>query len=362
MSVGKPLAIAVVLLLVVGGLSHRYIEQVWRAPVVASAGEQVYQVVPGMTTRQMLHDMQRAGYWTSVESVLIGQRLFMSDFVLKVGEYRLPATASPEQLFTQFDTGQSLQRKLAFIEGEHARQWQHRLATTFAGPDTDPQIAGQWLRASLSKEAIELMQAAGLAEPAVEGWFFPDTYYYDQHTEPTDILLRAHQKMLAVLEQEWQARAAGLPYRFPYEALIMASLIEKETGVVAERAQIAGVFVRRLQRNMRLQTDPTVIYGLGEHYDGNLRRSDLRTDNPYNTYRRGGLPPTPIAMPGAGAIHAALNPAAGEALYFVARGDGTHQFSKTLEEHRAAVRQYQILNRRSDYRSAPPVTSGAGKG
>jgi UPF0755 protein len=159
--------------------------------------------------------------------------------------------------------------------------------------------------------------------------------------------------MQTVLQQEWQGRASGLPYETPYEALIMASIIERETGLVQEREQIAGVFVRRLHKGMRLQTDPTVIYGLGSGYDGNLRRKHLNdVSNPYNSYRHGGLPPTPIALPGRAAIHAALHPAEGDALYFVARGDGGHVFSATLAEHERAVRKYQ-LRRRKDYRSSP---------
>jgi len=156
------------------------------------------------------------------------------------------------------------------------------------------------------------------------------------------VLRQAFDAMRDFLERAWATRAPDLPYRSPYEALIMASIIEKETGVAAERARIAGVFVRRLKKKMRLQTDPTVIYGLGKNFDGNLRRRDLRRPNPYNTYLNRGLPPTPIALPGRAAIEAALHPAPGKALYFVARGDGTHAFSTTLEQHNRAVKQYQL--------------------
>ena len=177
---------------------------------------------------------------------------------------------------------------------------------------------------------------------SLEGMFFPSTYFYSTQSSDLDILKRAYDTMQSVLDAHWQRRQPDLPYENPYEALIMASIIEKETGQAAERKQIAGVFVRRLQKGMKLQTDPTVIYGLGEAFDGNLRRKDLRTDTPYNTYTRSGLPPTPIAMPGEASIEAALHPADGKALYFVAKGNGWHAFSATLREHNAAVRKYQL--------------------
>lgn len=203
--------------------------------------------------------------------------------------------------------------------------------------------------------ADRLLVALGIDQKpgrSPEGQFFPDTYVYSGQTSDRDILIQAYNRMQAVLEAEWQKRAEGLPYETPQEALIMASIVERETGVPAEREHIAGVFVRRLQRGMRLQTDPTVIYGLGVEFDGNLRRSHL-TDaaNPYNTYAHAGLPPTPIALAGREALHAALHPAPGDSLYFVAKGDGSHHFSATLAEHQRAVRRYQVEQRRADYRS-----------
>jgi len=198
----------------------------------------------------------------------------------------------------------------------------------------------------------QIMEAVGAADEHPEGWFYPDTYLFDSSETDLDIYKRAYTRMVSVLEEEWQSREKGLPYQSPYEALIMASIVERETGVPSERDQVAGVFVRRLQTGMRLQTDPTVIYGMGDDYDGRIRSRDLREYTPYNTYRIDGLPPTPIAMPARAAIHAALHPAEGDALYFVARGDGSHKFSRTLAEHQRAVREYQ-LNRREDYRSSP---------
>jgi UPF0755 protein len=203
---------------------------------------------------------------------------------------------------------------------------------------------------------------AKLGHPNVfpEGRFFPDTYRYVRGMTDAELLKQAYNRLDAVLQEEWEKRAADVPYVDPYQALIMASLVEKETGVPQERGEIAGVFVRRLQQGMLLQTDPTVIYGLGERYNGKITRAFLKEATPYNTYVISGLPPTPIAMVGREAIHAAMNPVAGSSLYFVARGDGSHVFSDDLEAHNAAVKEFQ-LKRRADYRSSPaPVVPAPG--
>jgi len=191
----------------------------------------------------------------------------------------------------------------------------------------------------------EIMARLGKPDLHPEGQFAPDTYRFSRSTSDLEFLRRAHRILQDWLEQEWNQRAQSLPYQSPYEALTMASIIEKETGLESEREAIAGAFVRRLERKMRLQTDPTVIYGMGDRYNGNIRRADLRRDTRYNTYTRHGLPPTPIALPGLAALKAALHPASGSALYFVAKGDGSHQFSDTLDEHLAAVRRYQLKRR-----------------
>lgn len=208
------------------------------------------------------------------------------------------------------------------------------------------------IRATGIRDDAALLQALGASESSPEGLFAPDTYDIGPGDTDVDVLRRLHERQQRILAEEWAGRAAGLPYASPYEALVMASIVEKETGVAEERARIAGVFVRRLQKNMRLQTDPTVIYGLGPAFDGNLTRAHLMRVTPYNTYRVNGLPPTPIALPGRAAIHAALHPAEGTELYFVARGDGSHEFTSTLEDHNRAVRRYQ-LQRQAEYRSAP---------
>ncbi|TVZ38980.1 UPF0755 protein [Alteromonadaceae bacterium 2753L.S.0a.02] len=260
---------------------------------------------------------------------------------IRIGEYQLSEKESPIGLLTRFQTGEQIHYHITLVEGRTMRDF---LATLHSHNKLGNTLDG--------KSYPEIVSALGLAIENPEGYFFPDTYQFVKGDTDRDILLRAHLRMNKILHQEWQNRADNLPYSKPYEALIMASIVEKETGVAYERKEIAGVFVRRLQKHMRLQTDPTVIYGLGEDYSGNLTRADLKRPTAYNTYTINGLPPTPIAMPGKEAIKAALHPASGKALYFVAKGDGSHYFSATLEEHEKAVRQYQ-LRRRSDYRSSP---------
>ncbi|WP_027331018.1 endolytic transglycosylase MltG [Marinimicrobium agarilyticum] len=259
------------------------------------------------------------------------------------GEYQLEPGLTPQGLLTQLVEGDVILHQVTLIEGW---TYQQALEALHAEPTVDAKLIG------LSES--EQLQRLGLDLAHPEGWFFPDTYRYVRGTTDVALLRRAHAAMDRQLQALWETRATGLPYDSPYEALIMASIIERETGATWERKEIAGVFVRRLQRGMRLQTDPTVIYGMGDRYEGNLSRRDLRTPSDYNTYTISGLPPTPIALPGRGALEAAMNPAEGTALYFVAKGDGTHVFSDTLEAHNRAVREYQ-LRRREDYRSTPPA-------
>lgn len=260
---------------------------------------------------------------------------------IQAGHYQIEQGETALQLLEKFNRGAVISYQITFPEGWNFQQWVAQLAAI-----------EQFAKISeFSQE--QLMAAASIDKAHPEGWLFPDTYSYTHDDRAADILARAHRKMLQVLDQAWQGRAQGLPYSSAYEALIMASIVEKETGQVAERTAIAGVFVRRLDKGMRLQTDPTVIYGLGSAYKGNITRQHLKMLTPYNTYRINGLPPTPIAMPSAAAIEAALHPEAGTSLYFVARGDGGHHFSDSLEEHQKAVRQYQINQRAVDYQSAP---------
>lgn len=250
---------------------------------------------------------------------------------VKAGTYRLDGPISLVELLDKLAAGDVLPVEIVFVEGTTLRQW---LAQMRRHPQVRATLAG------LSEEAVRA--ALGVGEPALEGLFFPDTYHFVAGTTDAELLRRAYAEMAKRLARAWQSRAPDLPLAGPYEALILASIIEKETGKAGERPTIASVFVNRLRRGMRLQTDPTVIYGLGERFDGNLRKRDLLADTPWNTYTRDGLPPTPIAMPGAASLAAAVKPATTPYLYFVGRGDGTHEFSRTLEEHNRAVAKYQL--------------------
>ena len=256
------------------------------------------------------------------------------------GEYMIPAGSNAMDLVARLNRGDVTRYRVTIVEG-----W------TFLQALSQIRNSSKIRQTEAGASVDAAAEALGI-EGNPEGRIFPDTYIYRSGASDLDLLRQAFERMDQVLAQEWQNRAENLPYKNAYDALIMASIVEKETGVPWERDEIAGVFVRRLDRGMRLQTDPTVIYGMGDRYDGNLRRADLRNATPYNTYVIGGMPPTPIALPGREAIHAALNPKAGNSLYFVAKGDGSHHFSSTLNEHNRAVREYQ-LKRRSDYRSSP---------
>ena len=249
---------------------------------------------------------------------------------IKAGNYQLDREITPFQLVKKITKGDVSQSEIVFIEGWNFSQLRKTL-------DEHPAVRHD--TASLSDR--ELLSRLGAPEENAEGLFFPDTYYFSNGMSDLSVLKRAYQIMGQRLADAWQERSPNLPYSTPYEALIMASIVEKETGRSGERPMIAAVFINRLRIGMRLQTDPTVIYGLGETFDGNLHKRDLTTDNAYNTYTRSGLPPGPIAMPGWASIHAALHPDQTSALYFVSRGDGTHQFSRNLAEHNQAVARYQ---------------------
>ncbi|MNH16596.1 putative aminodeoxychorismate lyase [compost metagenome] len=272
----------------------------------------------------------------------------MAGVPLHTGEYRMTPGMTVRELFEVWRRGDVVQYSLTLVEGWNFRQVRSALAKHEKIKQTLDGLSD-----------AEVMDKLGHPGVFPEGRFFPDTYRFVRGMTDVEFLQQAYARLDEVLAKEWAERPADLPYRDPYQALIMASLVEKETGVPQERGQIAGVFVRRMRIGMLLQTDPTVIYGMGERYNGKITRADLREPTPYNTYTNAGLPPTPIAMVGREAIHAALNPTPGSSLYFVARGDGSHIFSDDLDAHNSAVREYQI-KRRADYRSSPaPVIEPA---
>lgn len=252
---------------------------------------------------------------------------------LKTGEYELTSGLTLPEILALFVQGKTKQHTITFPEGWGFKEI---LLEIEKNPHIEHTLSSVDFKSIMSK-----LESEATAPASPEGLIFPDTYFFEKHTPDVSVLKRAYDKMQQVLQQEWLNKQENLPFKTPYEALILASIVEKETGVAAERSLIAGVFIRRLEQNMLLQTDPTVIYGMGESYQGNIKSKDLTTATPYNTYVISGLPPTPIAMPGRDALHAVLHPAKGDSLYFVARGDGTHVFSATLKDHNSAVDKFQ---------------------
>lgn len=303
--------------------------------------EQTYHVEKGMYYNALIKDLNARNIIKKPVYMRIMARLQPNLTRIKAGEYRLEPGMTPRQIIEKMVRGDTLRYQFTIIEGTRWSDLRNALAREQL---LDQQTAGM--------NEQQISEALGLESPTPEGMFLAETYQFERGMSDLDLLTHAHQALKQTLERAWSERKEDLPLKSPYEALILASIVEKETAVPEERPRIAGVFVRRLSRGMRLQTDPTVIYGMGEAYKGNIRRSDLRRSTPYNTYVIDGLPPTPIAMVGADAIEAAVNPAPGTALYFVAKGDGSHRFSDTLAEHNKAVARYQ-LKRKENYRSSP---------
>jgi UPF0755 protein len=258
-------------------------------------------------------------------------RLLRKSTEIKAGNYEVSSIPTTLELLNMLTKGQVSQGELSIIEGWTFKQFREAL-------NNSPAVRHDTIAMSDS----EIMQRLGAPEQHAEGLFFPDTYYFANGVSDMVLYRRAYQTMQKHLQESWENRAPGLPFKTPYQALILASIVEKETGRPSDRKMIADVFINRLRRGMRLQTDPAVIYGMGDKFDGNLRKRDLKVDTPYNTYTRSGLPPTPIALPGLAAIQATLHPANTNALYFVARGDGSSVFSGSLIQHNRAVDRYQI--------------------
>ncbi|HEX6549143.1 MAG TPA: endolytic transglycosylase MltG [Gammaproteobacteria bacterium] len=300
-------------------------------PVLAGSQPVTVEIAPGKPLRVVARDLARQGVLPHPAGFVLLARLRGESAAMRAGEYRIQPGTTTAELLNQFVSGHVLMHSLTIVDGWTFKQM-------FAAVEQDPDL----LHSLQGLSPAEVMTRLGHAGQNPEGMFYPDTYNFSRGTTDVEFLQRAYQNMQRQLDAAWTARASGLPYKSSYDALIMASVIEKETAQSAERLQIAGVFVRRLEKGMKLQSDPTVIYGLGDAYNGDITFKDLRTDTPYNSYTRYGLPPTPICMPALASIEAALHPAPGDALYFVAKGDGTHQFSATLAEQNAAVQKYQL--------------------
>lgn len=301
-----------------------------RQPIITSGQPIAFVVAPGSSLRSTAQQIAQAGVPIVPELFSLLARLSGKGSKLKAGHYELKPGTTPLQLVDQLARGEFAQESLVIIEGWTLRQMRQAVAAHPALKHDTAALTDQELLARISTQY-----------PQPEGLFFPDTYLFGKGVSDLQVYRQAHAMLIKQLKQAWQQRDPALPYKTPYEALIMASIIEKETGQPAERALIAAVFINRLKKGMMLQTDPSVIYGMGAQFKGDIRKRDLLQDTPYNTYTRFGLPPTPIALPGKESIHAALHPAPVDALYFVSRGNGSSQFSNNLADHNRAVNQYQ---------------------
>ncbi len=308
----------------------------WRAntwlqmPIAGLHEVSVFEVEKGASLRTVATQLNRRGWLDRPDVWIAWARLTNRQGDLKAGEYALAPGQTPRSLLDTLSSGQVILHALTFIEGSRFADMRRLVS---ADASIEQTLAG--------RSGDDIMQSLGAAGVHPEGQFFPDTYHFPRGTSDLELLRMAYRRMQRELDAAWESRAPDLPLATKYEALILASIIEKETALDSERAKIGGVFIERLKRGMRLQTDPTVIYGI-ENYDGNIRRSDLLRDTPYNTYTRSGLPPSPIALPGSASLRAAVQPEKTNALFFVAtgKGDGSHYFSATLAEHNAAVQRY----------------------
>lgn len=321
---------AALLVAVLGAVLWQQYREALERPLAVPAGGLIYRVAPGSTIGQVAAELRARGVLAESWPLILAARLADQAARIKAGEYRLEPGISARGLLAVLVRGRVVQHALTLPEG-----W--TFAQLMEIVNRDPNLVHTL--EGLSDE--EIMERIGRPGVHPEGRFLAETYHFPAGTRDVEFLRRAYAAMERELARQWASRDPDLPLESPEEALVLASIIEKETARADERARIAGVFIRRLRRGMRLETDPTVIYGLGKRFAGNLTRADLRRDTPYNTYTRKGLPPTPIAMPGRAALYAALHPEPGDALYFVATGDGGHYFSATYEEHLKAVRRYQ---------------------
>lgn len=328
----RPRTLALLIILGIGGLAVTagWLMHFAFTSVDVPALSRSFNVEQGMGLRQIATRLESTGVVSNSRGFVLLARLLGKAGRLKAGSYEVDQSIAPIALLNKLERGEFAQGQVRFIEGWTFRQIRDAL---YAHPMVRNDTKGL--------EDREILARLGAPEIHPEGLFFPDTYHFSAGTSDLVILQHAYLKMQSVLEELWESRASGLPLSSPYDALVLASIVEKETGHPEERELVAAVFINRLKRGMRLQADPTIVYGLGGDFEGRLRTRHLQTDQPYNTYTRAGLPPTPIALPGEAAIAATLNPADSPALYFVSRNDGTHVFSRTLQEHNRAVYKYQ---------------------
>ncbi len=327
-----------IILTIIVTLLTIYFKEYANKPLSSHNTEVQLVIEPGMNFKQITQQLIDEELVTEILPWKIFGRISGASNSIKAGEYTLKRNLSPVQLLNKLIKGETIQFSLTVIEGWTFNQ----LWNAVLNHEKIKQTA-------TSKE--ELLEDLGFQDQNPEGWFYPDTYHFPANTTNVEFFQRAYSYMQTVLEEEWSNRSKDTPLQSEEEALTLASIIEKETSVSDERNLVAAVFVTRLKRDMRLQTDPTVIYGMGESYDGNIRRKDLKSDTPYNTYVHKGLPPTPIALPSRASIRAALNPADSEVIFFVSKGDGTHHFSETYEEHREAVVKYQLGGNKNKYKA-----------
>ncbi|MDN5848698.1 MAG: endolytic transglycosylase MltG [Nitrococcus sp.] len=333
----------ILMLLLVGGLAATGSLAVWvgvalndlgTEPLLSTGERQVVELAKGTSLTALAGELVQRGWLEHPRVLRLYGRISGKAAAIKAGEYAVEPGMTTLELLDRMVAGAVIRHRFTIVEGWTFRDLLRALEFNTA------------LRHILSSDApADVMAQLGHAGENPEGRFLPETYRFSRGGTDVALLKRAYVAMQRVLQAQWEQRADGLPLKSPYQALILASIVEKETARTKERAQVAGVFMRRLERGMPLQTDPSIIYGLGAEFDGDIRYRDLRNDSPYNTYTRKGLPPTPIAMPGRASIVAVLHPDAGKALYFVARGDGSHEFSATLAEHNQAVRKYLLHER-----------------
>ena len=326
--------IALFLLALIGAAAFLWIDyrRFSDAPLTIDRPDMTTDIARGASYRSIVEQLRATGithaspwYWRA-----LGRELGVEG-KLHAGEYALTPGLTPRELLRRMAAGEVLQHQFTIVDGWTFKQVRLALAADAGLAQTLPGMSDE-----------DIAHRLGIEDGHPEGWFLPETYAWIKGESDYDVLGRAHAAMHKAIDRLWNARAPDVLLDSPYQALILASIVEKETGRPDERPLIAGVFMRRLKFGMRLQTDPTVIYGMGDSYRGNIRRDDLEADTPFNTYTRDGLPPTPIALPGLPALEATLHPAPGDALYFVARGDGSHEFSATLDEHNRAVQKYQL--------------------